>query len=176
MQHLTKWNGRCLIQRDPELIITMDASNIGWGAECLGQRTGGPWSEREARLHINCLELLAAMLAIKCFAKNRQGTLIQLRMDSATALTYINKMGGTVSPELNQITKSLWTWCLARNIILRASHLAGILNTLADEESRIMIDRSDWKLCPDIFQVINQRLGALEIPLRLLADSPAYVS
>ncbi len=65
-QHLTKWNGRCLMQKDPDLIITTDASNIGWGAECQGERTGGPWSRTEATLHINCLELLAAMLAAKC--------------------------------------------------------------------------------------------------------------
>ena len=64
---------------------------------------------------------------------------------------YINKLEGTASQELNHLTKDLWTWCLSRNISLQATHLAGIRNITADEESRVMKDRSDWMLCPDLF-------------------------
>ena len=61
----------------------------------------------ESRMHINCLELLAATLAIKSYARERKNIHIHLMMDSMTALTYINKYGGTVSPELNRLTKEL---------------------------------------------------------------------
>ena len=149
-QHLLKWNGKCLLRHKPNLVIETDASTIGWGATCQGVQTGGRWSKTEARLHINCLELLAASLAIKCFAKQTQNIVIHLKMDNTTALTYINKFGGTVSPELNKLTKELLTWCLERNIILQATHLAGILNVTADTESRVMRDRSDWMLHPHI--------------------------
>ena len=37
------------------------------------QKTGGPWSNRERRSHINCLKLKAATLAIQTFAENRTG-------------------------------------------------------------------------------------------------------
>lgn len=103
----------------------------------------------------------AATLAVKCFAKDKHDILIHLKVDNTTALTYINKLGGTVSPKLNQLTKELWLWCLDRNIILQASHLASILNVTADEESRVMKDRSHWMLCPQIFRDINRHTEPL---------------
>ena len=111
LNHLNRWNGRFLLSREPDLTIETDASTTGWGALCQDVRTGGPWSKTERRMHINCLELLAATLAVKCFAKDKRNIRIHLRMDNTTALNYINKLGGTVSPELNRLTKDLWTWC-----------------------------------------------------------------
>ena len=109
-----------------------DASTTGWGALCQGIRTEGPCSQAKQQMHINCLELLAAALAVKCFAKDKN-ILIHLRMDDTTALNYINKLGGTVSPDLNHLTKNLWTWCLERGITLQATHLAATLNVTADK-------------------------------------------
>ena len=177
--HPTCWNGKAILRGNPDLTIETDASQIGWGARCGDLQTGGPWSPKEATMHINCLELLAATLAIQTFAKKQEDILIHLKMDSTSALTYINKMGGTVSPDLNRLTKELWSWCLARNITLRASHLPGILNEKADEESRIMKDRSDWMLCPEIFRRIRSQFGPLETDLfasRLTKQLPTYVS
>ena len=74
-----------------------DASTTGWGATCEEVRTGGPWSETESHLHINCLELLAATLAVKCFARDKEDIMILLRMDNTTAIAYINKRGGIVT-------------------------------------------------------------------------------
>ena len=178
-EHLTKWNGRCLLQQTPDMVIETDASTTGWGACCRGVRTGGPWSQTEKMSHINCLELLAAKLAVMCFAKGKRNILIHLKMDNTTALTYINKFGGTISSELNQLTKSLWTWCLDKNIMLQATHLAGIQNVTADEESRVMKDRTDWMLCPQIFTKINQITGPLQVDLfasRLTHQLRDYVS
>ena len=177
--HPTSWNGKSIIRSDPDLTIETDASQTGWGARCGDTQTGGPWSPKEATMHINCLELLAATLAIQTFAKKQGNLLIHLKMDNTSALTYINKMGGTVSSDLNRLTKELWSWCLTKNITLRASHLPGILNEKADEESRIMRDRSDWMLCPDVFRRIQTQFGPLEIDLfasRLTKQLPTYVS
>ena len=130
-------------------------------------------------MHINCLELQAATLAIQAFAKKQENILVHLKMDSTSTLTYINKMGGTVSPNLNRLTKDLWTWCLARNITLRAYHLPGALNQKADEKSRIMKDRSDRMLCRETFRRIQTEFGPLEIDLfasRLTKQLPTYVS
>ena len=54
------WNGKTLIKREVDLTIESDASRTGWGAACQRQRTGGPWTQVESQMHINCLELLAA--------------------------------------------------------------------------------------------------------------------
>ena len=68
--HLVRWNGKSVMTRDPELTIDSDASKLGWGATSQGVSTGGPWSTQESARHINCLELMAAALALKTFAKN----------------------------------------------------------------------------------------------------------
>ena len=177
--HFTQWNGRSLIAHNSSLTIETDASKKGWGAVCDGVRTGGPWSPEESRLHINCQELLAAFLAVKCFAKGKTNVTIHLKMDSMSALTYINKLGGMISPQLNRLAKELWLWCMERSILLKAQHLAGVLNTIADDESRVMKDRCDWQLCPRIFHLIDKRLGPLELDLfasRLTHQLPRYVS
>lgn len=58
-------------------------------------------------MHINCLELIAASLAVKCFAKDKTNLTFHLKMDSILALTFINKLGGTISPQLNSLAKEL---------------------------------------------------------------------
>ena len=52
-----------------DLSIRTDASLLGWGATCNGTSTGGRWSVEEAEQHINCLELKAAILALKAFLR-----------------------------------------------------------------------------------------------------------
>ena len=40
-EHMQEWNGKSLICREPDISIESDASQTGWGASCLGTRTGG---------------------------------------------------------------------------------------------------------------------------------------
>ena len=151
-----KWNGKTLLKREIDMIIDSDASLQGWGARCGIQTTRGAWSQKEVTLHINCLELLAATLAVQSFAKNKSKLNILLRIDNTTAVAYINHLGGTVSRDLVNLTKDLWMWCLERNIHITAQHLPGIQNTIADAESRAQMDRTDWKLSPPIFHKIQE--------------------
>ena len=125
-QQMSRWNGRSLLSKEVDLVIDSDASLQGWGAACKGQKTGGPWSETEAQMHINCLKLLATTFAVKTFAKNMSQCNILLRIDNTTAVAYINNLGGTVSPELIALAKDLWMWCLERTIHIVAQHLPGI--------------------------------------------------
>ena len=162
---MVKWNGRTVLALEPELTIESDASNMGWGASHQGTSTGGPWSPQEKEWHINFLELLAATLALKTFVKNKKGISVLLKIDNTTAVAYINHQGGTVSKELVALTRDLWMWCLERNIHIQAQHLPGVLNQVADMESRSMRDRSDWKLDRRIFLKVNRRYGPLEVDL-----------
>ena len=68
--HMINWNGKSLLKKEVDVTIDSDASLTGWGATSQNQRTGGPWSQAESRMHINCLELLATTLAVKTFLKN----------------------------------------------------------------------------------------------------------
>ena len=164
--------------RIPALVIESDASNMGWGAVCQNKRTGGLWSRKEALHHINYLELLAAFLALKSFMKG-MGNLVVLKIDNITALTYINKMGGTHSHLLCSLALEMWSWCLRRNIWMVAEHLPGVKNLAADSESRTIKDRYNWMLNPQVFRKLNRVMGPLKIDLfasRLTHQVPLYFS
>ena len=176
--HLAAWNGRSLLRKKDDLLIETDASNLGWGACCSGVRTGGLWSHQERLQHINCLELMAGGFAIKSFFKNRASIQVKLLMDNITAIAYINRMGDS-SPVLASLVYEIWQWCLQREISITAQHIPGIYNNVADGESRVDRDSSDWKLDPIVFARLNELWGPLEVDLfatRLTNQLPRYVS
>jgi len=172
-------NGKTIQPQEPSLVIETDASMLGWGAVCSGVRTGGLWSQTEARNHINYLELLAATLAVKAFVKDTRNAHILLKMDNSTAVFYVNRMGGTHSTLLSNLAVHLWQWCLERNVSLSAEHLPGVENCIADEESRTIQSSAEWQLDPTIFQRIIQSLGMCNVDLfatRLNAQMENFVS
>ena len=177
--HLTQWNGKTTIRKSVQIVIQSDASLSGWGAVCNGVSTGGSWTPQEQLLHINCLELLAADLALKSFLKDQQRAAVLLQLDNSTAVAYINNLGGTISPALTALARTLWLWALERDIAITAQHIPGVSNTVADCESRMERDRSDWMLAPQVFHKINEALGPLEIDLfasRLTYQLPRFFS
>ena len=105
-------------------------------------------------------QLLAASLT---FLKYKSKLSVLLRLDNTSALAYINNLGGTVSPELVDLAKTQWMWCLERNIHITAQHLPGVQNHIADVESWTMVDRSDWKLNPILFKRIINIFGPIEV-------------
>ena len=179
INHVQEHNGKLLLTPSPDLMIESDASNLGWGAVCQEMKMGGPWSKEEKKLHINALELKAAHLALKSVAKNKTDILVHIKMDNITAVAHINKMGGTKSPILNQITKEIWEFCLEREITLTAEYLPGLMNTKADWESRHVKSSSQWKLNVLIFKQLNNVWGPILIDLfadRLDNQTPEYSS
>jgi len=122
--------------------------------------------------------------AFSCYTSSsdfeKSGILILLRLDNSTAAGCLHQQeGGTASPRLSLLTKDLWLWCMERNILLQAQHLPGVLNTIADKESRTWSDRSEWKLSPVLFQKINHLLEPLSTDLfasRLSSQLPRFVS
>ena len=79
----------------PPVDVTLysDASLMGWGTVMDNISTGGRWSTVEARKHINYLELLAALFALKCFHTSLSGKHVKLMIDNTTAVAVINNMG-----------------------------------------------------------------------------------
>ena len=179
IDNLKTTNGRPIHLGLPEMTIESDASNTGWGACWNNQKTGGHWSFQESQLHINAKELLAAFLALQTFVGNREGIHVLLKIDNMTAVYYINRMGGTHSKKLMEITSQIWNWSLDRKIFLSAKHLPGIQNVDADQESRRKQDSSEWKLDPSTFRQIMQILGPCQVDLfasRISAQLPKYMS
>ena len=147
------------------------------GAFCIGTSTEGEWSQAESSLHINWLELLAGAFLIKTFTKRRVQMTVRPVKDNMSAAHYINKMGGAKSPVLSRLALDLWDWCLEHKIEVEAEYLPGILNTRADKDSTVMLDRHNWKIDPQVFSIINQLWGPLEVDLfasRLTNQLPRY--
>ena len=57
---------------------------------------------------------------------------ILLLMDNLTAVCYVNKRGGTRSPQLVSLATEIWNFCLGRNIWITAKHVPGVENVDAD--------------------------------------------
>ena len=179
IDQLSTWNGRLIISPAPDLIITTDASLKGWGAACQGVHTRRLWTGEESLLHINALELKAALFALRAFSNNRKKLNVHLRMDNRTAVAYLLKMGGTRSQVLVGIAQELWKYALRKEISLTAEYLPGDMNHEADWQSRHFRDLSNWKLNPKVFQTLDQLWGPLTIDLfadRMNSQLPNFVS
>ena len=149
----------------PFITIQTDASLQGWGASMKDQMTDGRWTDDEKLGHINSLEMLAILYGLKSFENILKEHHIKILCDNTTAVSYINKMGGVRSNECNQIAQKIWTWCQERNIWLTCSHIAGKLNTRADQKSRKFNDHLEWCLNKNVFDKICRRLGYADIDL-----------
>lgn len=147
------------------LEIFSDASLTGWGAVCGEARTHGFWSEDEKQNHINWLELLAIFHALRCFASHLKDCSILLRVDNATALSYVNRMGSIKFPHLSSLARRIWDWCAERNLFIFASYIPSASNWEADAESRIISQETEWALNQEFFYIIDKQLGPFDIDL-----------
>ncbi|KZR97528.1 Uncharacterized protein APZ42_007543, partial [Daphnia magna] len=135
VDHLRQSNGKAILPSCPDLSIFADASLQGWGAVCDSVTTRGPWPQVDRSRHINELELLGALYALQTFTRESRSISVHLFLDNSTAVAYVNKCGGTRSRTLSAITSKIVEWCESRNISVLASHLPGVLNSIADRES-----------------------------------------
>ena len=173
IHQLRSHNGRPVMTPVASLIITSDASNIGWGATCQNSHTGGPWSSKERKAHINWLELKAAFLALNTFVSNRRNIYVLLLIDNVAAISFIGHKGGTHSRRLSDLALMIWAWCLQRNIIICAEHIPGVDNVGADKESRNLVGLGGMDAQQRDFQKDPQEVGPSGGgPLRSQAQSP----
>ena len=120
--------------------------------------TKGLWSDREKRLHINVLELKAVSLALRDFKDQCQNQTVLVATDNSTVVAYINKQGGTHSAEMCALLWKFMTWCHHYHITLKARHIPGCLNVMADLLSRSnQVQSTEWSLHPQVFKQICQK-------------------
>lgn len=148
-----------------DLVIFTDASLTGWGACCGDDRTHGFWSEPEANLHINKLELLAIFNGLQCYARNLRNSSILIRCDNTTALAYVNRMGSIQFPDLCALAKKIWQWCENKNLWIHASYISSKDNAVADRESRRLRPETEWSLSDTAFVRLTDAFGIPEIDL-----------
>lgn len=187
LQHLQWWMNREIFFKgmplhDPpsQLTLITDASEHGWGAHIENWETAGIWPHQYQQKHINWLELKAVQLALQEALYLIKGKAILIRSDNTTVISYINKQGGTHSPELCYLTWEFFQWCIQYKITIRAVHIPGKKNFLADALSRGEVVRmTEWSLNNTVVNLLFQQMGAPCIDLFATAENkklPVYCS
>ena len=162
------------------LQIFTDASKEGWGTHLNKFTARGDWSLLESKLHINYLELKAVLLALKEFQDLCVGKMVLVATDNTTVVAYINKEGGMRSGPLCALLWRILTWCSGKQVTLKARHIPGRLNVVADKLSRLgQTIQTEWSLLPEVFQALCSRWHQPQIDLfatRFNNKLPLFVS
>ncbi len=157
--------GVALEQVSRHAVVFKDASATGWGATYNGQAVSGVWTGPPTALaQINCLELLAVYLALGRLKGPLRGKHVLVRSDNTATVAYINRQGGLRSrrirnsPAISSFgVRSIWG-------SLRAIHVPGVLNRVADELSRAALP-GEWRLHPQVVQLIWGEFGEAQVDL-----------
>ena len=165
LQSADRCRGVPLSPPDPTVRIFTDASTQGWGAHCQGDTYQGKWSAEESLLHINLLEMRAVRLTLERI-RPAPNVYVLVATDNSTVVAYINKEGGTRSRPLWEETRSLFAIVLQGSFFLRARHIPGRLNVIADQLSRDgQILPTEWSLNQEIADMLFSRWGRPHIDL-----------
>ena len=152
------------------LQIFTDASKEGWGAHLNELTARGSWS----------VELKAIFLALREFQSHCTGQMVLVATDNTTVVAYINKEGGMRSGPLCALLWRILTWCSQRQVTLRARHIPGRLNVIADKLSRLgQTIQTEWSLLPEIFHKVCHTWHRPQIDLfatRFNHKLPQFVS
>ena len=156
---------------------------------CIKRRVGahlddhtarGTWSLPESKLHINHLELKAVFLALKKFRTLVCNKTVLIATDNTTVVAYINKEGGMKSGSLCALLWRILSWCTRQQVTLRARHIPGRLNVIADKLSRLgQTIQTEWSLHPAVFQAVCSRWHQPQVDLfatRFNNKLPQFVS
>ncbi|XP_057338489.1 uncharacterized protein LOC130676352 [Microplitis mediator] len=145
--------------------ISSDASLLGWGAFCNGKSAHGWWNDKQKKLFINYLELLASFYALKSFASNLNSCEVLLRLDNTTAISSINRAGSVQFPRLSNLSREIWDWCETRKIWIFATYISSKDDFYTDAASRLTNIDTEWELSQNAFNLITQKFDPFSIDL-----------
>jgi len=159
-----------IFEPDPDLEIRTDASEDGWGVFApfrndTYRKFGGRWGPVQDDTHINTLETMASAIGLEYALQDISGKHIRLRSDNTTAVSVIKKQGDLKCPERNMWVQRLWRFLQKQDLWLTVTHIPGVLNVEADEESRYFRDSAEWGLRPKVLGRIFDRWGPPDIDM-----------
>ncbi len=146
-------------------MIMTDASMTGWGVVFEGRPASGEWTGEFLSWHINCLELRAVFLALMYFLPVLGGYHVIVRTDNMAVVSNINRQEGSRSRTLDRLARRLLLWSQDKFLSLRAVHVLGILNLVADFLSRQKLRPGEWMLNRQTVSQIWDLFGKAEVDL-----------
>ena len=166
----------------PDLQVQTDASTTGWGVSFQGAVLSGHWSPEDAKLHINVLEMKAVLLACQRLTYHFRSKCVLFLIDNQTVVSYLKNQGGTRSLQLMSVTRQVLELAERELILIKAQHIQGQLNAVADLASRRgYVVNTEWSLSPKMFQFVQKQSPWGPASIDLFANSlnhrlPLYVS
>ncbi|XP_070564060.1 uncharacterized protein [Ptychodera flava] len=164
IEHLRDNNGKTLITpfgHDNRIGCLTD----GLGSNMPGKENRGSMVfSREIHAH-KCIGIDSSVSCYKNIHERENEYSCTPKNGQSSSCGPCDRMGGTKSPTLVNLSKEMWQYSLAHKIYLTAEYLPGVNNVIADWESRHVTDSSDWQLDPQIFKLINKQMGNLEVDL-----------
>ena len=146
LQFLEQYNGRTFFIEEswtgtPHLEMTSDAAGSkGYGALFGKHWLHGEWPNAWKSLNITFLELFPIVIALHVWGPEMADRCIIFLTDNAALVDIINQQTSK-HPLVMILIRDLVLTALKHNVLFRARHLPGILNTRADLISRFQIDQ-----------------------------------
>lgn len=138
---LTTWPGKSFFLQEqwtpaPDMRLQTDASgSLGYGAYYNGHWFAGQWSAEQQDRDITYKELYAIVVACATWGNGWTRKRIEFQCDNQAVVQCI-KSGTCRSPHVMGLIRALYWLCVEHNILVRAVHIPGISNTVADALSR----------------------------------------
>ena len=146
------------------LTLKTDASGLwGWGGHSARGASQGTWNGNEKAWHVNLKELEAGKRCLE--EQMHNGDHVLLEMDSAVAVAFVNRMGGTRSAPLRDKALELWDLVLGRQGWVTARWLPREQNQIADLLSKEQLARWEFGLNSDQIDSIKDTWGEPKIDL-----------
>ena len=166
----------------PRILPLYGCQSLRMGSSFRADNTVLSWSldRNQSQLHINMLEMMAIRLALKQAKTFIHHSCIMISTDNTTVVSYINKQGGTHSPNLCVEVWKILNWCLEQDIVIRVRHIPGKFNILADRLLRLDKPiKTEWALDQTVANSVFQMLNFPNVDLfvtRFNHRLPLYVS
>ena len=144
----------------PNTEIFSDACLTGWGATYNGHSTGGHWSVKESKSHINVLEMKDALFALIAYCKDMYKVSIHFKIGNTSTIVWINKQTAP-NKETFELVKEFWEFCTERKIHIFASHIKSKRNEIADFESRKIRENLKWSIQNHLFSYVKNYFQCL---------------
>ena len=111
------------------------AASVGYGAILKDQWCHGFFEVREKQLHITILELYPILLSVAMWRNQLRNKCVLFMCDNEAVFHILNSQSSK-DKTVMKLVRTLVVLCMQDNILLRAKHVAGVDNVLADLISR----------------------------------------